>query len=463
MRAMTYLAVNHGAKGLICYSYFDVLANDDDETRWEESKAIASEIDQLRPVLLSTHQTNDNDIVCNNGNIDFKLMREGDLTTEGGNTYYLMAVNTQNATITGVSFWVNLALKPEKVEVLFEGDRQLALANGSFTDNFGPYEVHVYRWQGDVDEDEDGFDSREEWGPDGADSNYDGNGDGYADSGQDNVTSGHTCDYQYYVTLSVPDPGTLSDCRVIDNPPPAGVATGVDFQYGFFEFSVNNVGAGDATTLTLYLSDGAEPITYYKYGPTPDDPTDHWYEFMYDGETGAEIDGNIITLHFVDGRRGDDDLDASNGIITDQGGPGFTSTGATDTANTGGGAGGTGGTGGGGSGGGGCFIATAAFGSPMEIHVAILKDFRDAYLLPCALGHTFVRTYYKYSPPLAHFIAKHEMLKAAVRISLLPLVAMSYTTLHFGMVTTLCMFVAFLVLPIFLVLSHRKRLFTHAS
>jgi len=460
MRAMTYLALNHGAKGLIYYSYFNILDGEDYDIRWEEIKGVTGEIDQLRPVLLSSHQTNDNCIVCSNGHIDFKLMREGDLTTEGGNTYYLLTVNTQNTPITGISFWINLAQEPAVVDVVFEDDRRLSVVKGSFTDNFGPYEVHVYRWQGDFDEDEDGFDSTEEWGPDGNDPNYDGNGDGRPDHEQGNVTSGHTCDYQYYVTLSVHDPGTLSDCKVLDNPLPDVVATGVDFQYGLFEFTVNNVGAGDATTLMLYLSDGAEPITYYKHGPTPDDPTDHWYEFLYDGQTGAEIDGSVITLHFVDGQRGDDDLDATNGVITDQGGPGFASTSYTDTTTTGGGDGSSGGSSGGGSGGGGCFIATAAFGSPMEIHVTILKDFRDAYLHPCALGRVFVRTYYKYSPPLAHFIAKHEILKAVIRISLLPLVAMSYTTLHFGLVTTLCMLVAFFVLPIFLVLFHRRRLFT---
>ena len=60
--------------------------------------------------------------------------------------------------------------------------------------------------------------------------------------------------------------------------------------------------------------------TYYKYGPTPNNTTNHWYEFLYDGQTGAEISGNVITLHFVDGKRGDDDLTA-NGIIVDVGAP----------------------------------------------------------------------------------------------------------------------------------------------
>jgi hypothetical protein len=107
--------------------------------------------------------------------------------------------------------------------------------------------------------------------------------------------------------------------------------------------------------------------------------------------------------------------------------------------------------------GGGCFIATAAFGSPMERHVTILKNLRDTYLLQCALGRSFVTTYYKYSPPLAHFISKHETLKVAVRISLMPLVAVSYGTLLFGPVVISVMVVVLLVLPIFLVSCYRRK------
>ena len=97
-------------------------------------------------------------------------------------------------------------------------------------------------------------------------------------------------------------------------------------------------------------------------------------------------------------------------------------------------------------GGGGCFIATAAYGSPMEAHVTILKNFRDNYLLPCALGRIFVRTYNKYSPPVAHFIAKHETLKVAVRISLLPVVGMSWMAAHFGPWLTLALMALLLAL-----------------
>ena len=81
--------------------------------------------------------------------------------------------------------------------------------------------------------------------------------------------------------------------------------------------------AGGATTLILYLPPGANINTYWKYGPTPTNANPHWYEFMYESstQTGAEINGNNITLYFIDGQRGDDDITA-NGIIIDQGGPG---------------------------------------------------------------------------------------------------------------------------------------------
>ena len=45
----------------------------------------------------------------------------------------------------------------------------------------------------------------------------------------------------------------------------------------------------------------------------------------------------------------------------------------------------------------GCFIATAAYGSLMEPHVMILRDFRDRILLTNSLGKGFVKAYYTYS------------------------------------------------------------------
>jgi hypothetical protein len=103
----------------------------------------------------------------------------------------------------------------------------------------------------------------------------------------------------------------------------------------------------------------------------------------------------------------------------------------------------------GGGGGGGCFIATAAYGSLLEPHVRILCKFRDRYLLTSGSGKTFVKNYYKYSPPAADFISKHAGLKVVVCIILLPLVGFSWMMLKIGAGSTI-----FLILLIGLGLAY---------
>ena len=65
---------------------------------------------------------------------------------------------------------------------------------------------------------------------------------------------------------------------------------------------------------------GESAVKFFKFGPTPDNPVNHLYEFTFDGETGAEFSGNEVILHLVDGKRGDSDL-TKNGIIVDPGTP----------------------------------------------------------------------------------------------------------------------------------------------
>ena len=77
------------------------------------------------------------------------------------------------------------------------------------------------------------------------------------------------------------------------------------------------------------------------------------------------------------------------------------------------------------SGAGGCFIATAAYGTPMAEEIGILREFRDEYLLANTVGRALVDIYYRVSPPIAEFIIEHPSLKPIVRAGLLPTVAMS--------------------------------------
>ena len=81
---------------------------------------------------------------------------------------------------------------------------------------------------------------------------------------------------------------------------------------------------------------------------------------------------------------------------------------------------------------GGCFIATAAYGSPLDPYVKILRKFRDKHLLTNKIGRKFVRIYYSYSPAIAGYIAKHDALKVITRLSLLPVIGLSWVILKLG-------------------------------
>jgi len=75
--------------------------------------------------------------------------------------------------------------------------------------------------------------------------------------------------------------------------------------------------------------------------------------------------------------------------------------------------------------GGWCFIATAAYGTPMAEEIGILREFRDEYLLTNTVGRALIDIYYRVSPPIAEFITEHPRLKPIVRAGLLSAVAMS--------------------------------------
>jgi hypothetical protein len=101
---------------------------------------------------------------------------------------------------------------------------------------------------------------------------------------------------------------------------------------------------------------------------------------------------------------------------------------------------------------GGCFIATAAYGSYMEPHVMTLRHFRDSFLLTNKPGRIFVAAYYKYSPPIADFIAQHDTLRSVTRVGLAPLVGFSWLVMHFG--STVALALLFSMFITILGLSH---------
>jgi hypothetical protein len=64
---------------------------------------------------------------------------------------------------------------------------------------------------------------------------------------------------------------------------------------------------------------------------------------------------------------------------------------------------------------GGCFIATAAYGTPTAEQIDVLREFRDSVLLESTMGSQFVALYYQLSPPVADFISGSSFLRTLVR------------------------------------------------
>jgi len=81
-------------------------------------------------------------------------------------------------------------------------------------------------------------------------------------------------------------------------------------------------------------------------------------------------------------------------------------------------------------GGGGCFIATAAYGTPMAEDIQVLRDFRDRYLITNPVGEKLVSTYYRVSPPMADYIVEHPSLKPLVRFALQPAIVFSSVAIN---------------------------------
>lgn len=65
-----------------------------------------------------------------------------------------------------------------------------------------------------------------------------------------------------------------------------------------------------------------------------------------------------------------------------------------------------------------CFIATAAFETPLAREVQILRFYRDFYLKKHFLGKNFVFFYYLVSPAIARVVQRSPMAKKIVRAAL---------------------------------------------
>ena len=70
----------------------------------------------------------------------------------------------------------------------------------------------------------------------------------------------------------------------------------------------------------------------------------------------------------------------------------------------------------------GCFIATAAYGTPFAEEIDVLRNWRDNFLEASYPGRLFIRTYYTLSPPVADNISESDGKRKIVRTALGPIV-----------------------------------------
>jgi uncharacterized protein (TIGR03437 family) len=102
---------------------------------------------------------------------------------------------------------------------------------------------------------------------------------------------------------------------------------------------------------------------------------------------------------------------------------------------------------------GGCFVATAAFGSPMAHQVQWLRAFRDRMLLTGRAGRAFVNWYYGWSPHAAAWLRAHSVARKLTRIVLWIPVAFAWSSLRTNVA---CASLGFLVLLLSLGWSLRR-------
>ena len=128
LRAQAYLAIIHGAKGFLWYSYGHFFAN------FTFSKGIPyifAEFDSLKKAILAKEKS-----------FAFTKQKEIHMSSRSVNgNYYIFAVNSLDKKKSVKIKLKNLAIR--KILVLGES-RNIAVNDNCFTDEFGPYETHVY-------------------------------------------------------------------------------------------------------------------------------------------------------------------------------------------------------------------------------------------------------------------------------------------------------------------------------
>jgi hypothetical protein len=118
---------------------------------------------------------------------------------------------------------------------------------------------------------------------------------------------GEECTFSKSAYLPAPDNASTAVGALTD-------ITQFNFPHGLVDFTASGCVGGATLKFTLTLPSAAPAgATLYKYGPSFDDTTPHWYAYP------ASFDGKTVTFSVTDGGPGDDDLTAY-GVIVDPSG-----------------------------------------------------------------------------------------------------------------------------------------------
>jgi hypothetical protein len=103
----------------------------------------------------------------------------------------------------------------------------------------------------------------------------------------------------------------------------------------------------------------------------------------------------------------------------------------------------------------GCFIATAAYGE-RDPALSVLREFRDSFLITNLAGQLVVAAYYRFSPPLAGWIANNPTARSFTRTLLEPLVKSAESANRHPVVFVLLLFLSLASLLLFTIFTIAK-------